>query len=218
MNSISIVVFISGSGSNLQALIDAAIASQFPSSSIALVVSNKKSAYGLQRASNANIPTLVFPLKPFRDAGRSRIEYDLELSDTVAKTLGSQLDVGNKVYPDIVVLAGWMHILSAEFLNSFPKSTHFINLHPALPGAFDGAHAIERAFEAYKQGLIKNTGVMVHKVIPEVDRGEVIIKEEVPIYDTDTLETLEERIHKLEHVLIVKATKILLEDKLNGRS
>ncbi|KAJ1570070.1 hypothetical protein HK096_003022 [Nowakowskiella sp. JEL0078] len=218
MKQPTIVVFISGSGSNLQSLIDASSTS-FPNAKLALVVSNKKSAFGLQRAEKANIPAMVFPLKPYRDSGRSRVEYDIDLAKSVAKTLADLSDTNSEyIFPDIVVLAGWMHILSAEFLNVFPSSTNFINLHPALPGAFDGAHAIERAFDAFKQGLIKNTGVMVHKVIPEVDRGEVVIKEEVPIFETDTVEILEERIHALEHVLIVKATKLLVDAKLRESS
>ncbi|KAG1240657.1 hypothetical protein G6F68_017446 [Rhizopus microsporus] len=86
-----------------------------------------------------------------------------------------------------------------------------MNLHPALPGQFDGAHAIERAFEAYQRGEIEYTGIMVHKVIADVDRGEVILQQKVPIEPTDTLEDLEQRIHTAEHKLIVEGAQIFLE-------
>ncbi|TPX35350.1 hypothetical protein SmJEL517_g02268 [Synchytrium microbalum] len=187
----TVVVLISGSGSNLQALIDASIP-------IALVVSNKKDAFGLTRAANAKIPTLVFTLKPYRDAGKSRPEYDADLAAEIKKLVPA---------PDVVVLAGFMHILSEAFLNAFAT---VINLHPALPGQFDGANAIQRAFDAFKLGEIKHSGVMVHRVIPEVDRGAPLLTREVPILDTDTLESFETRMHQVEHELIVEATKTLV--------
>ncbi|KAI9028672.1 formyl transferase [Hyaloraphidium curvatum] len=186
----SIIVLISGNGSNLQALIDASASGALPAE-ISLVVSNRSTAYGLTRAANAGIETLVFPLKPYKDAGKTREQYDVDLADRIASQR-----------PDLVVLAGWMHILSDSFIQKLPDIV--INLHPALPGEFDGAHAIERAFEAFQKGEIKRTGVMVHRVIAEVDRGEVVLKREVPILDSDTLETLEERIHSVEHQIIVE--------------
>lgn len=192
-----IVVLISGSGTNLQALIDATQSGDLKAE-ICLVVSNKQKAYGLQRAEKAGIPTQVFSLKRFKDEGKSRVDFDVHVAQTIA---------GYK--PDLVVLAGWMHILSPEFLQVFPNNV--INLHPALPGQFDGAHAIERAFEAAQKGEIKETGVMVHKVIPAVDQGEVILQQPVPIYETDKLEDLENRIHDIEHGLIVKGAQAFLD-------
>ena len=112
--------------------------------------------------------------------------------------------------PDLIVLAGWMLILSSEFLDHFAQNV--INLHPALPGQFDGTDAIKRAYEAYKRGEIQNTGVMVHKVIPEVDSGELIVSEEVAILETDTLDDLETRIHSLEHCLIVAGANRILHE------
>ncbi|KAI9193391.1 phosphoribosylglycinamide formyltransferase [Polychytrium aggregatum] len=193
MSKHSIVVLISGFGSNLQALIDA---SKLPTANfeISLVVSNKKSAYGLERAAQNGIPTFAQSLKTFKDEGKTRVDFDVALAKEILA----------RSQPKLIVLAGWMHILSPEFLSFFPGKV--INLHPALPGQFDGAHAIERAFEAFKKGEIKNTGIMVHRVIPEVDRGEVILKQEIPILDSDTLEALEERIHSHEHQLIVAGT------------
>ncbi|CAG8443929.1 10862_t:CDS:1 [Ambispora leptoticha] len=187
----SIIVLISGNGSNLQALIDAAKDSTL-NATITLVVSNKKSAYGLVRAAEAGIPTLVLTLKEYIDIGKSRVDYDIALAKKI-----------KELNPDLLVLAGWMHILSKEFIDYFPEQ--IINLHPALPGQFDGAHAIERAYEAFKRGEITETGVMVHKVIPEVDKGEPLLVERVPILESDTLEDLEARIHSVEHRLIVQA-------------
>ncbi|NOZ28305.1 MAG: phosphoribosylglycinamide formyltransferase [Chloroflexi bacterium] len=188
-----LAVFISGFGSNLQAIIDAVQAGELDAE-IVVVVSNRKAAYGLVRAEKAGIPTLYFPLKPYRDAGRSREEYDADLAERVAA-----------YEPDLIVLVGWMHVLSPAFLDRFPNRV--INLHPALPGQFPGTHAIQRAYEAFQRGEIDHTGVMVHYVVPEVDAGPVIVSEEVPIHPSDTLDDLEARIHKTEHRLIVEAIR-----------
>lgn len=115
--------------------------------------------------------------------------------------------------PDLVVLAGFMHILSENFLDPFIKANvRILNLHPALPGEFDGAHAIDRAYEAFKRGLITRTGCMIHEVVKEVDRGQPLLVREVPCQDGDTLEDLEARIHKVEHQIIVEATKQALSE------
>ena len=166
---------------------------------IVVVVSNRQDAYGLQRASKTGIPTHYHPLKPFRDAGRTRAEYDAALADLVAP-----------YRPDWIVLAGWMHILSNAFLQRFPYRV--INLHPALPGQLPGVNAISRAYEAYQTGTLKNTGVMVHLVPDEgVDSGPVLGTREVAIYRTDTLEMLEKRIHQTEHQVLVEALLRLIE-------
>ena len=193
-----LAVLISGAGSNLQALIDA-IRMRMLDAQIAVVVSNRKDAFGLQRAQQARLITRYHPLKPYRDTGRSRTEYDADL----AKLL-------QEFNPDYIVLAGWMHIFSAEFLRHFPYRV--LNLHPALPGQFPGAHAIEEAFAAYQRGEIKKTGVMVHLAPDEqVDAGPVLASEDVPIYPSDTLETLRQRIHQTEHGLLVNALRRLIE-------
>ena len=139
-----LAVFISGSGSNLQAILDA-IADGRLDVEIVLVVSNRKNAYGLTRANNAGIPTLYFPFTSYRDAGKTRETYDADLAQKV-----------NAYQPDLVVLAGWMHILSPAFLNRFPHRV--INLHPALPGTFVGIGGIEWAFEAYQKGEFQHGG------------------------------------------------------------
>lgn len=192
-----LAVLISGNGSNLQAIIDA-IRMKALDAEIVVVVSNRKNAFGLVRAEKAGIPTRYFPLKPYTDAGRSRSEYDADLAQLVAE-----------YRPDWVVLAGWMHILSKAFLDHFPYRV--VNLHPALPGQFPGAHAIADAFAAFQRGEIKQTGCMVHLVPDEaVDAGPVIGVDEVPIYRTDTLEMLTERMHQTEHRLIVQSLQRLI--------
>jgi len=112
--------------------------------------------------------------------------------------------------PDLVVLAGWMLILGEGFLDRFPNRV--VNLHPAMPGAFPGTNAIERAYEAFQRGEIKRTGVMIHRVISEVDAGPVVTMEPVPIFPEDSVEDLEERVHLVEHNLIVAAVDLLLGD------
>lgn len=231
-------VLVSGSGSNLQSLIDATLLNPPPgipvmdNAQITFVLSNRKAAYGLTRAAESNppIPTKVLSLKTWqnRNPGGTREQYDTVLARAVldgpsAKGAGSP--------PDLIVLAGFMHIVSEPFLHalghktSLPASTPtigarpskavpIINLHPALPGAFDGANAIPRAFEAYKQGLTDKTGCMVHEVVADVDRGRPIIVREVPILPTYDLEQLEQAIHKVEHVIIVQAADLVLKGHL----
>jgi len=189
-----LAVLISGNGSNLQAVIDACNAQTLPAR-VVVVVSNKPDAYGLKRATLAGIPTEVLVKKKEQD----RSGYDKELAQLVLN-----------YQPDWVLLAGWMRLLTASFLDIFPNRV--VNLHPALPGAFPGTHAIERAYQAYQQGLIEETGVMVHLVPDEqVDCGPVLGIEHVPILATDTLESLETRIHQAEHNLLVRTLVQLIQ-------
>ncbi len=192
-----LAVLISGNGSNLQAIIDAVAAGSLDAR-IAVVVSNRKDAYGLERARRAEIPDRYFPLKPYRDAQRSRAEYDADLAALVGKYT-----------PDWVVLAGWMHILSEQFLRRFPNRV--VNLHPALPGQFPGAHAIDDALAAFARGEVEQTGVMVH-LVPDarVDEGPALAEQAVPIRADDTRETLAERIHAVEHRLLVETLQELV--------
>lgn len=193
-----LAVLISGNGSNLQAILDA-IRGRMLEAEVAVVVANRKDAYGLQRAEKARVPAVVHALKPYRDAGKSREQYDADLAEIVTGYA-----------PEWVVLAGWMHILSDAFLRRFPYRV--VNLHPALPGQFPGAHAISDALEAYQAGKIKQTGVMVHLVPDEqVDRGPVLATADVPIYARDTLESLTARVHQVEHGVLVGALRRLIE-------
>jgi len=197
-----LVVFISGSGTNLQALIDSAADGRL-GAEIFLVVSNRKQAYGLTRAAQAGISTLYFPLKPYTDAGKSREMYDADLA---ARILAAA--------PDLIVLAGWMHVLSPAFLRHFPGKV--LNLHPALPGQFAGTHAIERAYEAFQRGEITHSGCMVHVVVPEVDAGPVIGAAEVAVLPGEPLADFEARMHEAEHRLIVQAVRQVLGERDEG--
>jgi phosphoribosylglycinamide formyltransferase len=112
-----------------------------------------------------------------------------------------------------------MHILAPAFLAPIKAAgIPIINLHPALPGAFNGAHAIQRAWEAFQEGKITTTGVMIHYVIEEVDQGEPIVVKDIPIQQGESLEDLEVRIHKFEHQAIVEGTNIALETLKNRAS
>jgi phosphoribosylglycinamide formyltransferase len=189
-------------GTNLQALIDAQNTPALPDAQIVLVLSNRKAAYGLTRAQSADppIPSRHLALQPYLKAApdRTRTTYDVEIARIV-------LDAR----PDIVVLAGWMHVLSEAFLDVV-GSIAVINLHPALPGAFDGTHAIERSYEAFQKGEVDRVGAMVHRVVKEVDRGEPVVVREVEIKKGEPLEAYEERLHRTEWEIIVEATRNVL--------
>jgi formyltetrahydrofolate-dependent phosphoribosylglycinamide formyltransferase len=191
-----IIVLISGSGTNLQAILDA-VQSGYLKAELSLVVSNRRAAYGLERAEQAAVPTLYFPLKPYRDAGKSREQYDADLARILFKH-----------QPDLIVLAGWMHVFTPAFLTQFAGK--IINLHPALPNTFAGTDSIERAFKAFQRGEITHSGCMVHHVIPEVDAGPIVDKVNVPIYSDDTMDTFTARMHEAEHRLLVDAIRQML--------
>ncbi|KIJ59713.1 hypothetical protein HYDPIDRAFT_100204 [Hydnomerulius pinastri MD-312] len=212
-----LVVLISGSGTNLQALIDAQNTAALPNAQIVLVVSNRKAAYGLTRAASANppIPTAYLGLQPYLKAnpGKTRADYDIEVARLVVRAK-----------PDLVVCAGWMHIVSGGFLDVLKgtvvlegedvlgREIPVINIHPALPGQFDGAHAIERGFEAFQKGEVEKLGVMVHRVIAEVDRGEPLIVREVEVRKGEELDEYTRRLHEVEWEIIVQATRKVLDE------
>ena len=208
--STRITVLISGSGTNLQALIDACATNSLPSASIVRVVSNRKDAYGLVRAATATPPiantyhNLVKYKREFpgteEGVQRARKAYDAELA---------RLVLADK--PDLVVCAGWMHILADDFLDPLKEANvPVINLHPALPGQFNGANAIQRAHAAFQQGAIQETGVMVHYVISEVDMGEPILVRKIPMIPGESEADLAERIHRVEWAIIVEGTKLVI--------
>lgn len=208
-----VLVLISGSGTNLQAIIDACATPKLPCSRITHVISNRKNAYGLERCKNSSpaIPTTVFPLLPFKkqhpDESEARTQYDAALAQLI-------LDLPSSSRPDIIVCAGWMHILSPAFLHPIDKADiPIINLHPALPGAHDGKGAIEGAWEAMQEGKEKETGVMIHYVIAQVDRGEPILVQKVEMKEGESLEGLTERIHQWEHPSIVEGTRRVLDKR-----
>ncbi|KAK4083334.1 phosphoribosylglycinamide formyltransferase [Purpureocillium lilacinum] len=209
-----ILVMASGNGSNFQALLDAVAVGRIPNSRICRLIVNRGKAYATTRADKHGVPWEYFNLisNGFQQKGerdperlqRARDEYDAALAKKVLA-----LDTR----PQLIVLAGWMYIFGERFLDPISAAgIKVINLHPALPGKYDGAHAIERAFEDFKAGKLENnkTGIMVHNVIKQVDQGEAILTREVECLPGDDLETLEQRIHSHEHELIVEATAKLV--------
>ncbi len=190
-----LVVLASGSGTNLQAILDACAEDRLPARVVA-VVSDRPAAYALERARLRGIPAHPFPYRPFKERGRRA--YDEALADLVAR-----------YRPDLVLLLGWMRILTMAFLGRFPDRV--LNLHPALPGAFPGTRAIERAYRAWREGKVDRTGVMVHWVPDEeVDAGPVVWSLEVPLFPGDRLEDLEARVHAVEHWGVVHAVRRVL--------
>ena len=194
-----LVVLVSGGGTNLQAVLDSCESGRLatePAVEVVAVVSNEIEVFGLERARLAGVPAALVE----RD-GRDRATYCVALADVVA---GYQ--------PDLVVLAGWMRILTAEFLDRFPV----INLHPALPGAFPGTDAIERAFAGFQEPGNLGSGVMVHWVPDEgVDVGPVIVQESVLFVENDTLERFEARMHAVEHRLLIDGIVMALASTEN---
>jgi phosphoribosylglycinamide formyltransferase 1 len=181
-----LVVLASGSGSNLQAILDACGGGRLAADVVA-VVSDRPGAPALERARTACVPAVPLPADP----GEPRSGYDARLADAV-----------DPYHPDVVVLAGWMRILTMSFLGRYPGRV--VNLHPALPGELPGTHAIERAWHEAFAGERTRTGVMVHLVPDEgVDSGPVLATATVPIRPDDTLESLTARIHATEHRLLV---------------
>jgi formyltetrahydrofolate-dependent phosphoribosylglycinamide formyltransferase len=194
-----LVVLASGSGTNLQAILDACADGRLPAR-VAAVVSNKAGAGALQRAADAGVPFVhVAPQQ-----GEARNDYDARLADIV-----SGFD------PHWVVLAGWMRLLSMSFLGWFPGMV--VNLHPALPGELPGVDAIARAWQEAQSGQRDHTGVMVHLVPDEgVDDGPVLATAVVPIDRSDTLESLAARIHGVEHHLLVETLTTLCTTGANA--
>ncbi len=164
-------VLVSGRGSNLQALIDAGLP-------VAAVGSNRKDAYALERARAAGIPTATFSL----DCHESREERDLVMATWLEEHA-----------VELVVLAGYMHLLTKPFLARFPGC--IVNVHPSLLPAFPGARPIEDALAAG----VDTTGVTVHLVDEGIDTGPILVQEPVPVEPRDTLEA---RLHAVEHRLL----------------
>lgn len=176
-----IVVLISGNGSNLQALMDHSDEGAY---SVCAVISNKADAFGLQRASKAGIPTRVIDHRDYAD----RLSFDQRLIEEI-----------DSFSPKLVVLAGFMRILSPEFVQHFAGK--ILNIHPSLLPAYRGTHTHERVLEAGE----KEHGVSVHFVTEELDGGPVVLQASVPVNNDDTPTTLAERVFKQEHRIYPKA-------------
>lgn len=189
---IRLVVLISGNGSNLQAIIDNITNHNLPAQIVA-VISNKADAYGLERAKKAGIEQIVL----------SHLDYaDRKLYDQALKELIDEYQ------PDLIILAGFMRILSNEFVEHYLNK--MMNIHPSLLPKHKGLNTHQRAIDAGD----KKHGCSVHFVTPELDDGPVILQATVPIKDDDTAETLAARVHEQEHRIYPEAIRLFAENKL----
>jgi phosphoribosylglycinamide formyltransferase-1 len=192
-----IAVLISGRGSNLQALIDATTSGRL-AATIAVVVSNRADAQGLERARAAGIETLVMP----HGAHPSRQAYDRAL-----------VEVLRARHVRLVCLAGFMRLVSPVLCEAFEGA--ILNIHPSLLPAFPGPDAQRQAL----QHGVKVTGATVHFVTPELDAGPIVLQAAVPVHDDDSVESLTARILAVEHRLYPEAVGLVLERRwrLDGR-
>jgi phosphoribosylglycinamide formyltransferase-1 len=182
-NPVNLGVLVSGTGSNLQAILDSVAAGSL-NAKVRVVISNKPDVQALERARRAGVPALTIPHQQFP----SREAFDRALITALAEA-----------QVDWVVLAGFMRVLTAEFLSAFPG--RIINIHPSLLPAFPGVDAIKQAL-AYG---VKLSGCTVHFVNRGVDSGKIIAQRAVPVEAGDDLATLSARIHAAEHELFVSA-------------
>jgi phosphoribosylglycinamide formyltransferase-1 len=187
-----IVVLISGSGTNLQAIIDACKSNDYPGEVVG-VVSNKADAYGLTRAEDTGIDTVALSHKDFEN----RESYD--------QALISKIDLFR---PDVIVLAGFMRILTPAFVQHYQGK--LVNIHPSLLPKYQGLNTHQRAIDAGD----KEHGVSVHFVTEELDGGPVILQAKVPVFDGDTSDDLAARVHEQEHRIYPLVVKWLCQNRL----
>ena len=194
MRKIRIAVLISGNGSNLQALIDASNQPGYPAE-IVLVLSNRTNVFGLTRAENAGIPTVIIEHGnyPNREAFDRMVDATLKNHDI-----------------ELVVMAGFMRILSDWFVDQWLGK--LINIHPSLLPKYKGLNTHARALEASDT----EHGATVHWVTPELDSGEIILQHTLPVHRGDTPETLKERVHKLEHIIYPLAVEKVARQLLDS--
>ena len=189
---INVVVLVSGSGSNLQAIIDQIGSGGLPVR-ISLVISNNADAYGLERAKLANIDAVCIDHRAFA----SRLEFD--------QALIAKIDL---VEPDLLILAGFMRILTAEFVAHYHN--RLINIHPSLLPKYPGTDTHQRAIDANDEWH----GASIHFVVPEVDAGPIIVQGRFAIKANDTPQSLQQRIHLIEHRLYPLAVKWYAQGRL----
>ena len=188
---LKIGVLLSGSGTNLQAIIDAA-AEGLPVE-IVHVVSSRPDAFGIERAHRAGIPVTVLN----RDVYSDPVEADKRIAETL-----------RYAHAEYVVMAGYMRKVTPVLLDAFPDRV--LNLHPALLPSFKGAHAIQDAFDAG----VKVTGITVHFANEDYDKGPIVAQRAVEVREDDTLDDLEARIHEVEHVLYPEVLRLVAEGRV----
>lgn len=184
------VILISGSGSNLQSFIDRLHPEQ---ANIVAVISNRADAFGLQRAARAGIPTAILSHRDFAD----RASYDRALAELI-----------DSHQPELVILAGFMRILTSEFVAHY--AGRLLNIHPSLLPKYTGLHTHQRALEA---GDTEH-GATVHFVTEELDGGPAIMQSHVPVMPGDSAETLAERVRQTEHLLYPLAASLYISGRL----
>ncbi len=184
-----LAVFVSGSGSNLQAIIDAKI----PTVEIVLVFSNNPGAYAIERIKGRGIPSLVIDHRGYS----SREDYEKEILRSI-----------EPYSIDLIALAGFMRVLSPYMVSRFKN--RMMNIHPALLPAFAGVNSVKKALEYG----VKYAGCTVHFVDEGVDTGPIILQSVVPIFDTDTEDSLLDRIHSEEHRIYPEAIRLFSEGKI----
>ncbi len=190
-------ILISGRGSNMTAIVDAVQSGEIPDSEVAVVISDKTSAEGLEKAKARGIETVVVTRK-----GRTREEHDAEI---IAELKRRNVE--------LVCLAGYMRLLSADFVRAFPDK--IVNIHPSLLPAFPGLDAQSQAVEYG----VRVSGCTVHFVDEDLDHGAIILQKAVEVADTDTAETLSAKILEHEHALYIEALRIIVRKnyKIAGR-
>jgi phosphoribosylglycinamide formyltransferase-1 len=188
-----VAILISGRGSNMAALIDAARLADFPAEIVA-VISNRADAAGLQKAEASGIPTVVIESKPF---GKDRAGFEAVLQRALEE---------NKV--ELICLGGFMRLFTAEFVQRWYGK--MLNIHPSLLPSFPGLDPHGQALQAG----VKISGATVHFVIPETDAGPIIMQGAVTVADDDTAETLSQRILGIEHRIYPEALRLLASGKL----
>ncbi len=192
MAKLKLCVLISGRGSNLQSLIDACAANDYPAE-IALVISNIDGVQGLERASNAGIPTTVVSHRDFK----SRESFDASLTETI-----SRLDV------DLLCLAGFMRILSDGFVEHWQD--RLVNIHPSLLPSFKGLDVQQRAIDAG----VRFSGCTVHYVRSDMDCGPIIVQAVVPVLGDDDGDALARRILEQEHIIYPLAVRMIAQGRV----
>lgn len=195
-NKARIVVLISGNGSNLQAIVDASEAGRIPGSVVG-VISNKADVYGLERAKLHNIDNQVIDHKQFE----TREAYDEVLAATI-----------ESYQPDVVILAGFMRILTAKFVDTF--TGRLVNIHPSLLPKYQGLNTHQRALDAGDE----EHGCSVHFVNEQLDGGPVILQAKVPVFSDDDADSLAQRVHVQEHLIYPLVVKWLCEKRLRLQS
>ncbi len=191
MKNFTIVVLLSGNGSNLQAIIDRIHAENWPIT-IAAVISNNPNAYGLVRAQTATIPTHILTPKSFVD------------SHCYHEALQACIDA---YHPDLIVLAGYMRILTPDFVNYYANK--IINIHPSLLPKYQGLHTYERALAASET----QHGISIHIVTPELDSGPILAQHVIDIAPNETVASLQAKIKTLEHQFYPEAIYRFLTEK-----